>query len=86
MTGHALGFALVYVFLWEGLLASLLGGIRYLSVRAYTLTLMEGIGGSRLDAFAELSIELPAAIAGVVGVSAVFFWLTVRRLRRMDVP
>ena len=86
VTGHALGFALVYVFLWEGLIASLLGGVRYLSVRAYTMTLMEGIGGSRLDAFSELSIELPAAIVGVVGVSAVFFWLTVRRLRRMDVP
>ena len=47
---------------------------------------MEGIGDSPLDAFAELSIELPAAIAGVVGVTVVFFWLTVRRLRRMDVP
>ena len=47
---------------------------------------MEKIGGSRLDTFAEFSIELPAAIVGAVGVSAVFFWLAVRRLRRMDVP
>ena len=86
VTNHPLGFALVYVFLWEGLLSSLLGGIRYLSIRAYTLTLMEGIDDSRLDAFQELTIELPAAIAGVVLVSAAFFWLTVRRLRRMDVP
>ncbi len=86
VTNHPLGFALVYVFLWEGLLSSLLGGIRYLSIRAYTLTLMEGIDDSRLDAFQELTIELPAAIAGVVLVSAAFYWLTVRRLRRMDVP
>ena len=86
VTGHPLGFALVYVFLWEGLLSSFLGGIRYLSVRAYTLTIMEGIDESRLDALGELTIELPAAIAGVVVVSAAFFWLTVRRLRRMDVP
>ena len=47
---------------------------------------MEGIDDSRLDAFQDLTIELPAAIAGVVLVSAAFFWLTVRRLRRMDVP
>ena len=86
VAGQPLGFALVYVFLWEGLLSSLLGGIRYLSIRAYTLTLMEGIDDSRLDAFQELTIELPAAVAGVVLVSAAFFWLTVRRLRRMDVP
>ena len=85
-TSYALGFALVYVFLWEGVIASLLGGVRYLSVRAYALTLMEGIDDSRLEALGELSIELPAAVVGVVGVSAVFLWLTVRRLRRMDVP
>ena len=85
-TNHPLGFALVYVFLWEGLLSSFLGGIRYLSVRAYTLTLMEGIDDTGLDALGELTIELPAAIAGVVVVSAAFFWLAVRRLRRMDVP
>ena len=84
--GQPLGFALVYVFLWEGLLSSLLGGIRYLSIRAYTLTLMESIDDSRLDAFQELTIQLPAAAGGVVLVSAAFFWLTVRRLRRMDVP
>ena len=85
-TSHPLGFALVYVFLWEGLLSSFLGGIRYLSVRAYTLTLMEGIDDSRLEALSELTIELPAAIVGVIVVSAAFFWLTVRRLRSMDVP
>ena len=85
-TSHPLGFALVYVFLWEGLLSSFLGGIRYLSVRAYTLTLMEGIDDTGLDALGDLAIELPAAIAGVVVVSAAFFWLAVRRLRRMDVP
>ncbi len=85
VTGHPLGFALVYVFLWEGLLSSFLGGIRYLSVRAYTLTIMEGIDDGGLDALGELTIELAAAIAGVAAVSAVFFWLTVLRLRRMDV-
>lgn len=84
-TGHPLGFALVYVFLWEGLLSSFLGGIRYLSVRAYTLTIMEGIDQRGLEALSENTIELPAALAGAAAVSAAFFWLAVRRLRRMDV-
>ena len=86
MTGHALGFALVYVFLWEGLLASLLGGIRYLSVRAYTLTLMEGIRRLAAGRVRRAVDRAARRHRGVVGVSAVFFWLTVRRLRRMDVP
>ena len=84
-TGHPLGFALVYVFIWEGLLSATLGGTRYLSVRAYTMTLMEGIDTSRLSQFEGQSIEMQAAIAGVVIVTALFFALTVRRLRTMDV-
>ena len=86
MTSHALGFALVYVFLWEGLVSTLLSGVRYLSVRTYAITLMEGIDDGRLDLFQEMSIEVPAAIGGIILVSAAFFWLTVRRLQRMDVP
>ena len=57
-TGHPLGFALVYVFIWEGVLSSLLSGTRYLSVRAYTMTLMEGIDTSRLHLFEEQAIEM----------------------------
>ena len=85
-TGHPLGFALVYVFIWEGVLSSLLSGTRYLSVRAYTMTLMEGIDTSRLHLFEEQAIEMRVAIGGVIVVTALFFWLTVRRLRNMDVP
>ena len=84
-TGHPLGFALVYVFIWEGLLSTVLSGTRYLSVRAYTTTLMEAIDNSRLDQLEEVSIETQAAVVGVVVVTVLFFWLTVRRLRTMDV-
>ena len=84
-TGHPLGFALVYVFIWEGLLSTVLSGTRYLSVRAYTTTLMEAIDNSRLDQFEEVSIETQAAVVGVIVVMVLFFWLTVRRLRTMDV-
>ncbi len=85
MSTRALGFALIYVFLWEGLISSFLGGVRYLSVRGYTLAILHGIDDKSFEALSERVIEFPAALAGAAAVTAVFFWLTVRRLRRMDV-
>ena len=85
MSSHALGFGLIYVFLWEGLISSFLGGVRYLSVRGYTLAIMSGANQGGFEALEGRVIELPAAIVGTVGAAVVFFWLAVRRLRRMDI-
>ena len=86
MTSRALGFALIYVFLWEGVLASFLGGIRYLSVRGYTLTIMHQLEQDTLEVLGERAIEFPAAVVGAIAVTVVFFALTVYRLKKMDVP
>jgi len=86
VTTKALGFALFYVFLWEGLLSEFLSGIRFLSVRAYTVSIMHGIEDINLAELDELSIRLPVAAVGAGIVTVLFFYLTVRRLRRMDVP
>ena len=86
MTTRALAFALVYVFLWEGLLTSFFPGIRYLSVRGYTIAIMYGIAEDGLESLGNGAIQFPAAIVGAVVVTVVFFWLTIRRLRNMDVP
>ena len=86
ITTRALAFALIYVFLWEGLISTYLGGVRYLSVRAYTLAILHGMDDESFEPLAERVIEFPAAIGGAIAVTAVFFWLTVRRLRQMDVP
>ena len=83
---RAIAFALIYVFLWEGLISSLIHGVDYLSVRGYTLAIMHGLDEQGLEVLSSRVIELPAALTGAAGVAAVFFWLTVRRLRRMDVP
>ena len=83
---RALAFALVYVFLWEGLMSTFLGGIRYLSVRGYTLAILHGLDDKSFGPLNDRVIEFPAAIAGAVVVTIVFFGLTVHRLRRMDVP
>ena len=86
ITTRALPFAIVYVFLWEGLLSTFIGGIRYLSVRGYTLAIMNGLDKNGLEVLGDRVIEFPAAIVGAALVAVVFLWLTVYRLRRMDVP
>jgi ABC-2 type transport system permease protein len=86
VTTRALPFALVYVFLWEGLIGSFISGVGYLSVRGYTLAIMHGIDETGFQVLSSRVIEFPAALGGAAGVAVVFFWLTVRRLRRMDVP
>ncbi len=86
ITARALGFALVYVFLWEGLLATFLSGVRYLSVRGYTLGILHGLDDQTFGSIGGRAIEFPAAVVGAVGVTVVFALLTVRRLQRMDVP
>ena len=86
ITTRALPFAIVYLFLWEGLLSTIIGGIRYLSVRGYTLAIMNGLDDNGLEVLSDRVIEFPAAVVGAFAVTIVFLWLTVYRLRRMDVP
>jgi ABC-2 type transport system permease protein len=86
MTTRALAFAIVYVFLWEGLISSFINGVDYLSVRGYTLAIMHGLDTDSMGVLSERVIEFPAAIVGALTVSVVFFFLTVRRLQNMDVP
>ena len=85
VTSRALPFALIYVFLWEGLIGSFISGVGYLSVRGYTLAILHGIDESSFELLGDRVIEFPAAIVGAAAVTVVFFWLTVRRLRQMDV-
>lgn len=86
ITSKALGFALVYVILWEGLLTSFLTGVRYLSIRWYTLGILHGADSDAFPSFGQNNIELVAAIVGAAMVVVGFFYLAVRRLQRMDVP
>ncbi len=84
LTTRALGFALIYVLLWEAIITSFLEGARYLSVRSYTHGTMHGLDETT---FSEtLAIDLQAALIGSALVTALFFFLSVRRLSRMDVP
>jgi len=86
ITRWALPFALIYVFLWELLIGSFIESVGYLSVRGYTLAIMHGVDEKTFEELSSRVIEFPAALASAAGVTVLFFWLTVRRLRRMDVP
>ncbi|MBF8267480.1 MAG: transporter permease subunit [Dehalococcoidia bacterium] len=83
---RAIAFALIYVFLWEGLISTFFGGVRYLSVRGYTLAILHGMDDETFAPLKDRVIEFPAALVGAAVITTVFFWLTVRHLRRMDVP
>ena len=86
ITPRALSYGLVYVLVWEGILSSFLTGVRYLSVRGYTLSLLHGIDAKNFEILEDRVIEFPAAIVGAVGVALAFFFLAQHRLRTMDVP
>lgn len=84
-TRHALIFGLVYVFVWEAVLAAYLDGIRFLSIRQFTLALITGLDGDRLETL-DLSLGASAGAIGTAVVIAAFLALTVRKLTRIDVP
>lgn len=81
---QAIGIGLLYVLVWEGLFAGFVSGVRLLSLRYTSLAVVHGIDprrfpGSELPNLA-VTLTLCAAIVGG------FTWLSVRRLRTMDVP
>jgi ABC-2 type transport system permease protein len=84
-TRHALLIGLVYVFIWEAALAAYLDGIRFLSVRRYTLALVHALDASRL-ANVDISLGPLTAAVGMTVVLVSFTALAVRKLMRMDVP
>ena len=86
ITTRALPFAIVYVFLWEGVISALVPGVKYLSVSAFALSVMYRLSDGALEAVADQTIELPAALIGSAVVVVAFWLLTVWRLRTMDVP
>ena len=84
VTGRALIAGLLYVLVWEGALADLFSGIRFLSIRQYILAIADAAGaGGRIDAD---TLDLPTAVilAAIVTVGAVV--VAVRRLSVFEIP
>ena len=85
-TSHPLALGLLYVFVWEGLFGTFVNGIKYLSVRQYTLGILKTLDGSRFADPGRHVLGSTPAIVGAVVVTVGFGLLVLRRLRRMDVP
>lgn len=84
VTKQSIGVGLLYIVLWEGFFSGYVSGIRFLSVRHFSIALAHGLDPRRfVDA---PHVGLGAAIGVSVGVLALFTLLSTRRLRRMDVP
>ena len=84
LTSRALIVGLVYVIIWEGVLANFFSGIRVLSVRQYTLGIADAAGvGGRITPDA-LTGSSALVLATVVAAAAVL--LAIRRLQAFEVP
>ncbi len=83
-TRQAIGIGLSYIVLWEGFFSGYVSGIRLLSIRHYSIALMHGLDPRRF--VTDPHVSLGVAAAAPVVICALFVWLSVRRLRRMDVP
>jgi ABC-2 type transport system permease protein len=84
-TRHALIFGLIYVFIWEAVLAAYLDGIRFLSIRQFTLAIIGGLDSDRLGTL-DLTLGSGAGALGAAIVIVAFSVLSVRALARLDVP
>ena len=80
VTGRALAIGLVYVLVWEGVLAGLLEGIRTLSIRQYTLAISEAISHPGVTDPDRLDVRTALLLAAVAVVLA-----TVIAVRRLSV-
>ena len=81
---QAIGVGLLYIVLWEGLFGGFVAGVRSLSIRYHAIALMHGLDERRF-AWSD-HVSLTVAIIASVVVIAGFVFLSIRRLRRMDVP
>lgn len=84
VTTQAIGIGLLYIVLWEGFFSGFVSGVRLLSIRHYAIALMHGMDARR---FAPVE-HPPLAVALVLCILVLggFLLLSIRRLRRMDVP
>jgi ABC-2 type transport system permease protein len=83
VTGRALAIGLIYVLVWEGVLAGLLEGVGALSIRQYTLAITAAI--TRPGAADSGLLDAPTALVLSVVAVAVAAVIAVRRLSSYEI-
>jgi len=81
---QAIGLGLLYIVLWEGFFSGFVAGVRLLSIRHYAIAIMHGLDPRRFAGAPHVPLWAAATVSVVV--LGGFLWLTIRKLRRMDVP
>ncbi len=84
VTSRALVAGLLYILVWEGALASSFPGIRFLSIRQYTLAIADAAGvGGRItgDTLEPVTAVLLSAVVVVVALI-----IAIRRLSAFQIP
>ena len=81
---QAIAVGVFYIVLWEGFFSGFISGVRLLSIRHYAVGIMHGIDERRFRDITHL--EPWVAVLMTTIVVGGFIALTIRRLRRMDVP
>ena len=84
VTTQAIGIGLLYIVLWEGFFSGFVSGVRLFSIRHYSIALMHGLDARRFAEGDHMSLGVVTGVSLVVFVG--FLLLSIRRLRRMDVP
>ncbi|MBE0611264.1 MAG: hypothetical protein IH609_17920, partial [Dehalococcoidia bacterium] len=84
LTSRALIVGLLYVFIWEGVITRLFAGVRFLSVRQYTLGIADTVVDVPARVFNPRLGEMEAIALATVA-TAVTVYLAVRRLRRWEI-
>ena len=84
VTSHALIVGLLYVFIWEGVLTNLFGGLRLLSVREYTESVAHGLGGIS-NTILKVHLGGLEAFLLLIAISAISCYLAVRWLSRWQI-
>jgi len=88
-TSRALVIGLGYTMIWEGVLAGLLEGTRFLSIRQATLGIARGLSGPERAAFATAgeqgSLDLGLSLAIVAVATVLAFVLGSIRLARFEI-
>ena len=84
VTTQAIGIGLLYIVIWEGFFSGFVEGVRLLSIRHYSVAWMHTLDERRFAAGEHMSDVI--VIVTSILVFAGFLLLSIRRLRRMDVP
>ena len=84
VSSQAIGVGLLYIVIWEGFFSGFVEGVRMLSIRHYAIALMHGLDERRF-AWGDHPNVVVASILVALVVGG-FLLLSIRKLRRMDVP